>query len=64
MGKLVRDKIHSLIEQNGQKPLIRVLDRAEYCSCLEAKLDEEVAEFHQSRLPLVLGIRSLLRRTA
>lgn len=49
MGKLVRDKIPSLIEQNGQKPLIRVLDRAEYCSCLEAKLDEEVAEFHADR---------------
>ncbi len=49
MRKLVRDKIPLLIELNGQKPLIRVLDQAEYCSCLEAKLDEEVAEFHADR---------------
>ena len=46
MGKLVRDKIPMLIKQSGEKPLIRILEQEEYRSCLEAKLDEEVAEFH------------------
>ena len=46
MGKLVRDKIPALIERNGEVPKIRILEEAEYCRCLEAKLDEEVAEFH------------------
>ena len=45
MGKLVRDKIPALIEASGEKPIIRILDDAEYRRCLEAKLDEEVAEF-------------------
>lgn len=51
MGKLVRDKIPALIEQSGQKPLIRILEQEEYRSCLEAKLDEEVAEFHADKNP-------------
>ena len=46
MGKLVRDKIPMLIENSGEKPVVRILDENEYRSCLEAKLDEEVAEFH------------------
>ena len=49
MGKLVRDKIPALIERNGEVPKIRILDEAEYCRCLEAKLDEEVAEFHADK---------------
>jgi len=46
MGKLVRDKIPMLIAQSGEMPLTRILEQEEYRSCLEAKLDEEVAEFH------------------
>ena len=46
MGKLVRDKIPALIERNGEIPKIRILEEQEYRRCLEAKLDEEVAEFH------------------
>ena len=49
MGKLVRDKIPMLIENSGEKPVVRILDENEYRSCLEAKLDEEVAEFHKDR---------------
>ena len=49
MGKLVRDKIPSLIEKSGKTPRIRILEEAEYRKCLEAKLDEEVAEFHADR---------------
>ena len=49
MGKLVRDKIPQIIEASGATPLTRVLETDEYLSCLEAKLDEEVSEFHESK---------------
>ena len=49
MGKLVRDKIPKLIENSGEKPIVRILGENEYQSCLEAKLDEEVAEFHKDK---------------
>ena len=49
MGKLVRDKIPEIIEASGATPLTRVLETDEYLSCLEAKLDEEVSEFHESK---------------
>ena len=45
--KLVRDKIPQIIRNSGAMPITRVLDDAEYLSCLENKLDEEVAEFHR-----------------
>ncbi len=48
-NKLVRDKIPQIIEANGQKPVIRILDDREYIACLERKLDEEVREFHDDR---------------
>lgn len=51
MGKLVRDKIPEIIEANGQTPITRILDWDEYLACLEAKLDEEVREFHESKEP-------------
>lgn len=49
MGKLVRDKIPEIIEAGGATPLTRVLETEEYLACLEAKLDEEVQEFHESK---------------
>ena len=49
MGKLVRDNIPAIIEAQGKTPKIRILELQEYCCCLEAKLDEEVAEFHTDR---------------
>ena len=51
MGKLVRDKIPEIIEASGATPLTRILETDEYLSCLEAKLDEEVQEFHESKSP-------------
>ena len=45
-NKLVRDKMPALIEGQGERPILRILDEAEYAGCLERKLDEEVAEFH------------------
>ena len=49
MGKLVRDKIPQIIEASGEAPITRILERDEYLACLEAKLDEEVREFHESK---------------
>lgn len=44
-NKLVRDKIPEIIEQNGEKPIYRVLDNAEYLKELNIKLLEEANEF-------------------
>lgn len=43
--KLVRDKIPDLIRNQGEQPVIRILDDGEYTDCLEAKLEEEVKEY-------------------
>lgn len=48
-NKLVRDKIPKIIEANGEKPNIRILGQEEYTHALEAKLDEEVMEFHKEK---------------
>lgn len=47
INKLVRDKIPLIIEKSGTKADFRILDQEEYISCLERKLDEEVAEYHE-----------------
>ena len=43
-NKLVRDKIPSIIEENGETPIIRVLDESDYKKELEKKLYEEYKE--------------------
>ena len=48
-NKLVRDKIPQIIKSHGQNPQTRTLDDVEYITCLEAKLDEEVQEYHQDK---------------
>ena len=47
--KLVRDKIPELIRAQGETPVTRVLEPEEFARLLEAKLDEEVAEFHADK---------------
>lgn len=47
--KLVRDKIPEIIADSGKKATFRVAGKDEYISYLEKKLDEEVAEFHESK---------------
>ena len=48
-NKLVRDKIPQIIASKGGKAEFRVLSEEEYALFLEAKLDEEVAEFHKDK---------------
>ena len=48
-NKLVRDKIPEMIRSQGETPRIRILEQEEYTACLEAKLDEEVSEYHKER---------------
>lgn len=47
--KLVRDRIPQIIRDSGEEPILRILEDEEYRVCLEAKLDEEVAEFHTDK---------------
>lgn len=48
-NKLVRDKIPEIIAAKGGKAEIRILSHEEYRVFLEAKLDEEVGEYHRDK---------------
>jgi len=48
-NKLVRDRIPEIIESSGKTCKTKVLDDAEYLRMLDAKLDEELAEFHKDQ---------------
>ena len=48
-NKLVRDRIPEIIEAQGETPSIRILEQEEYMQHLEAKLDEEVGEYHRDK---------------
>ena len=47
-NKLVRDRIPEIIEMSGRTCIIELLSDEGYISHLEAKLDEELLEFHRS----------------
>ena len=47
--KLVRDLIPDVIEASGNKCRTRVLSDEEYLEMLDAKLDEELAEYHKDQ---------------
>ena len=48
-NKLVRDRIPEIIEKQGERPNIRILEKEEYLHHLEVKLDEEVGEYHRDK---------------
>ncbi|WP_440766357.1 nucleoside triphosphate pyrophosphohydrolase [Natronorubrum sp. DTA7] len=48
--KLVRDDIPEIIERDGNTPVVHVASEDEYERRLLEKLDEEVAEFRESRV--------------
>lgn len=47
--KLVRDRIPEIIESDGRKPYVRILNDKEMIKCLENKLQEEVNEYVEDR---------------
>ena len=48
-NKLVRDRIPEIIEASGKHCEIRILDDEEYLCMIDAKLDEELAEYHNDQ---------------
>ena len=48
-NKLVRDRIPEIIESNGQTCTTKILDEAQYLEMVDAKLDEELAEYHKDQ---------------
>lgn len=47
--KLIRDRIPEIIEKQGQVCLTEVLSEEEYLKMVDAKLDEELAEYHKDQ---------------
>ena len=48
-NKLVRDLIPDIIEESGSECRTRILSDKEYLEMVDAKLDEELAEYHQDQ---------------
>ena len=48
-NKLVRDRIPEIIAASGKRCQVRELDEKEYLHMLDAKLDEELAEYHKDQ---------------
>ena len=48
-NKLVRDKISEIIEASGKKCSTEILYDEEYLRMVDAKLDEELAEYHKDQ---------------
>ena len=46
-NKLVRDRIPAIIERSGKRCVCAELSKKDYLAALDAKLDEELAEYHQ-----------------
>ena len=44
-NKLVRDRIPEIIKNDGNEPVIRIMEKAEYKQSLFKKLHEEINEF-------------------
>ncbi len=48
-NKLVRDRIPEIIEASGKHCKTAILSEEEYLKMLDAKLDEELAEYHKDQ---------------
>lgn len=48
-NKLVRDKIPEIIEADGKTCEIEILSDDEYIKMIDAKFDEELAEYHKEQ---------------
>ena len=47
--KLVRDRIPEIIETSGKTCITEILSDDEYLRMIDAKLDEELAEYHKDQ---------------
>ena len=47
--KLVRDRIPEIIESAGKVCMTEILSDEDYLKMVDAKLDEELAEYHQDQ---------------
>ena len=47
--KLVRDRIPEIIEASGKTCLTEILSDEDYLKMVDAKLDEELSEYHQDQ---------------
>lgn len=48
-NKLVRDRIPEIIESSGKTSKTEILNDEEYLRMIDAKLDEELAEYHKDQ---------------
>lgn len=48
-NKLVRDKIPEIIEKDGKTCKTEILSDDDYLKMIDAKLDEELAEYHRDQ---------------
>ena len=48
-NKLVRDRIPEIIKTTGKTCVIDILSDADYLKMVDAKLDEELAEYHNDQ---------------
>ena len=48
-NKLVRDRVPKIIEQKGKTCKTEILSDEEYLKMVDAKLDEELAEYHEDQ---------------
>ena len=64
-NKAIRDKIPEIIRESGSKCNIKTLSEKEFLEKMEKKLDEEVAEYHQSKsVEEIADIIEVLERVA
>ena len=48
-NKLVRDRIPEIIESSGKTCEVEILSDEDYLSMIDAKLDEELTEYHKDQ---------------
>ena len=48
-NKLVRDRIPEIIEASGKKCVTEILSDVDYLRMVDAKLEEELAEYHKDQ---------------
>lgn len=48
-NKLVRDRIPAIIESSGKFCITEILSKEDYLRMVDAKLDEELAEYHKDQ---------------